>query len=255
MQQFALDQLGIPKSYVALNTPPHELKDALTHLSNLGYQGANCTLPLKEVALQCTHPDDDGRRIGAVNTVQFPSLKSINTDALGMMSCLKEIGVRPEDRVLVLGAGGSARAVHYALLVEEYRSVFATNRTTEKLKSLRAELLFSFEIVNLTDPLDFDFIIDATSANALGEKLSLNWSGFENPPNVFSLMYGNTGPSMASTPFLIEAAAHGCKVFDGRLLLASQGILSLAFWLGNLTPGQIDLGYRAMKSALGISEF
>lgn len=252
MQMAAIGALGLDHSYFAIRVPKAEFQAALVHLAQLGYRGANCTVPLKEEAFRLTHPDLASQRVGAVNTIQLNSLESTNTDEPGLMSTLQSIGVDSTWKVAVLGAGGSARSVHECLRKIGVKNIFAANRTTSKLETLKRDLGVDLHCLDLNQIPIVDLVIDTTSANALGEVLAINWDQIQPETTVFSLMYNGTSPAMDSTEFLKQAATKTSHIFDGRVLLVAQGVLSLQFWLGPFTPQQIEIALKAMNRAVGL---
>ncbi|RYG24256.1 shikimate dehydrogenase, partial [bacterium] len=109
MHNAAFKALGLDFKYVAVHVPPGEVKAALSHLAELGYQGINVTVPHKEEAIGwCLHVDKFVTEVQAVNTIDLERKAGINTDAGGFLATLPEL---PTKTALVLGAGGSARAL------------------------------------------------------------------------------------------------------------------------------------------------
>jgi shikimate dehydrogenase len=146
-QNRVFEHLGLNAVYVPFEVKPENLKTALEGLKALGIKGVNITIPHKENVLELVdYADEHAKNIGAVNTVKFGErTEGYNTDWVGFLKSLKEI--LPElkgKRVLVLGAGGSARAVLYALK-REGAQVFLWNRTKEKAKLLSQS--FGVEVV------------------------------------------------------------------------------------------------------------
>lgn len=136
MHQAAFTALGLPLRYVALRVPQGELVNALEFLIELGYQGVNLTLPLKAEGMAlATSADEFSKRCGAINTIALPSMNAINTDGLGFLEALRVWNLPHPTNALVMGAGGSARAVVLALSEEDHR-VKLWNRTQSKAVSL-----------------------------------------------------------------------------------------------------------------------
>ncbi|HEU4752810.1 MAG TPA: shikimate dehydrogenase, partial [Armatimonadota bacterium] len=119
MQNAALRAMGVDGVYVAFDVSPADLPDAVRGLRALGVSGVNCTIPHKEALLGLADEiSEEAAFIGAANTLVFRDGRTVahNTDAPGFLAALREAGVRPEgQRAVVLGAGGSARAVAVAL--------------------------------------------------------------------------------------------------------------------------------------------
>ena len=126
--------------YDAMSIPPDILRLGLREPKNHGYVGINVTVPHKEAIMEYVRPDEKARAIGAVNTVDFRNNMGTNTDADGLINDLSanQVVVRGQ-RVLVLGAGGAARAAVYGLL-REGADVAIVNRTKSRADKLVAQL-------------------------------------------------------------------------------------------------------------------
>ncbi|MCX7801174.1 MAG: shikimate dehydrogenase [Fimbriimonadales bacterium] len=236
MHAAALQAMGLSLSYVAVRVPPGEVAPALEHLAGLGYRGANCTVPHKAEALAaCRSADPFARRVGAVNTVRLPTLEGTNTDGPGFLDTLGPLGMPRGSRVLVLGAGGSARAVAAALEDAGYR-LRLWNRTRERAEALVRELGLSADLSEHPDPSGCRLIVNTTSASLHGSEVSLDWGRVEPDAVAYDLMYGES-----PTPFLLRAARSGLRTLDGRPLLAAQGARSLEWWLGAQAPRRVLL--------------
>src|SRR6516164_9844860 len=120
IHRYWLRELGIAGGYVIEAVPPDELQDFVFRLSLRGFVGANVTIPHKERALVLSKPDERARAVGAANTLWFADgeLRSTNTDVEGFINNLDASapGWDRADEALVLGAGGSSRAVVFGLL-------------------------------------------------------------------------------------------------------------------------------------------
>src|SRR5882672_2205670 len=122
--------------------PPAKFKDFVNHLREHGYIGGNVTVPNKQAALALTEPDERARAVGAANTLWYDgdTLRSTNTDVEGFLANL-DAATPGWDRGLetaaVLGAGGGARAVIFALLAREVGRVYVINRTRERAEVLK----------------------------------------------------------------------------------------------------------------------
>ncbi|MEJ5170669.1 MAG: shikimate dehydrogenase [Fimbriimonadales bacterium] len=231
MHAAALRALGIEARYVAIRVPRGEVSRCLARLADLGYVGVNCTVPHKAEALvACASVDPFARRVGAVNTVRLDRIEGTNTDGPGFLDTLRPLRLAEGSRVLVLGAGGSARAVAAALAEAGFR-VALWNRTAERAEALVGEVGLEAELMPTPDPHGCSLIVNTTSAGLRGEPLSLDWSRAPADAVAYDLMYGDE-----PTPFLKAAASLGLRVVDGRPLLAAQGARSLEWWLGVQAP-------------------
>src|SRR5690606_18082845 len=118
--------------YELLPVPPDIVRLALREFRNHGYVGVNVTVPLKELVMPHVRPDERAQAIGAVNTITLRDLSATNTDVPGFMDDLKANGVDVAGkRVIVLGAGGAARAAVYGL-AQAGAVIAVVNRTPER---------------------------------------------------------------------------------------------------------------------------
>lgn len=255
MQNAAFEALGLNVEYRALDVPPDALAAAVERLRDAPYLGANVSVPHKQaVALLVDELTPEARAIGAVNTVvrSGPRLLGHNTDGHGFLRALSELDSvpRPGERCVVLGAGGAARAVVWALAGAGARvGVFARN--PERTGKLVGSLARALEQARL-DPGLVRALPDAVSA--LGEaRLLVNGTsvGMSGGPDetglplllpadlerlrddaaVVDLVY-----RPAETPLLRAAAARGLKRQNGLPMLIWQGALALEAWTGQAAP-------------------
>lgn len=137
MHNAAFEALGMNDwLYDAMSIPPDILRYGIREPKQHGYIGINVTVPHKEAIMEYVRPDDKARAIGAVNTIDFRTMLGTNTDADGLIDDLKANHVPISgERVLVLGAGGAARAGVYGL-VEAGAEVAIVNRTKSRADNL-----------------------------------------------------------------------------------------------------------------------
>ncbi|MGJ5068963.1 shikimate dehydrogenase [Bradyrhizobium oligotrophicum] len=135
-----LHELGIVGGYTIEAVPPEELANFVTHLDRRGFVGANVTIPHKERVLELTEPDARARAVGAANTLWYEDriLRATNTDVEGFIGNLDAAapGWDRTDEALVLGSGGSARAVVFGLLERGIGRVHVVNRTAARAQAL-----------------------------------------------------------------------------------------------------------------------
>ena len=226
MHNAAFKELGLDFKYVAVHVLPGEVKEALSHLAELGYQGINVTVPHKEEAIGwCLHVDRFVTEVQAVNTIDLERHAGINTDANGFLATLPDV---PGKSALVLGAGGSARALARALVREGW-TVRIHNRTAEKATALAAAV--GAQTADQPDPTGANLILNTTSASLGGEELPVLWDKADSGALAYDLAYGGE-----LTPFLKAAAARGLATMDGLAMLVQQGALSLEWWIGANAP-------------------
>jgi shikimate dehydrogenase len=240
MHNAALAALGLEGwRYQRLPVPPGLLAETARALGGSGFLGANVTIPHKQAALAlCDTASEAARAIGAVNTLSFApdgTIAGENTDAPGLLAAL---GESPRGlRALVLGAGGSARAVVWALR-EAGAEVAVWNRTAERARELAVEL--GVRAVERAAPAEL--LVNCTSVGlersaSEGEALNhlgLTFDQVGEYSHVVDLVY-RTG----STPLLAAAEAHGVRTLDGLEILVAQGALSLRLWTGREPPLEV----------------
>lgn len=251
MQNAALKELGLAHewSYEAIDVEPEDLAERLTAMEGEGFAGANITVPHKQAALVLSNEASDrARAIGAANTLSFSGGKVVaeNTDAPGFLAALPEPPARK--RALVLGAGGAARAIIWALVGEGAR-VEIWNRTAERAAELAREL--GAEALEGGGPLDAgerDLVVNTTSVG-MGEgglaDLNLDPGSFRAGQTVVEIVYGDGETELAAA-----ARERGATVVDGLEMLVQQGAQSLRIWLGeHYGAGKYEPPLEAMRSA------
>lgn len=257
-QQPALDAAGIPATYERWHTTAADLQGRIAGLRLPDAIGANVTLPHKEaVARLVDQLTDTARRVGAVNTVvnRDGHLLGENTDVHGFReSLLKALPDASSRAVLLLGAGGAARAVLVALADLDVESIGVANRSVDKAERLIAELVtprahpLGIDPVDLAPRIrDYSVIVNATSVGWNTDESVLDPSLLARLPAdalVVDLTYRPTG-------LLRIAAGLGLATLDGLPMLVCQGARSFELWTGHEAP--IDLMMRAATEARGVS--
>ncbi len=241
MQRAAFAELGLTDwSYQLLPVPPELFAETVRALGAAGFVGANVTVPHKEAALGLADRASPGARaIGAANTLSFAADGTIaaeNTDAPGVLDALAGVGRDPAgSTALVLGAGGSARAVVWGLR-EAGADVAVWNRTPDRARRLAAEL--GVRAVDRAEPADI--LVNCTTVGLDGYS-----TGFENPFTslpvsadalgeyacLIDLVYGDR-----PTGLLSAARARGLETVDGLEILVCQGARSFTTWTGRGAP-------------------
>lgn len=231
MHSAALAELGLAEewSYEAIDLAPDEFEPRVRAMEGEGFAGANVTVPHKGAALSLADTlSETAREIGAANTLSFAGgeIHADNTDAQGLLDALP---ASPSGmRALVLGAGGAARAVVWALL-REGTGVDVWNRTPSRAEHLCEEL--GGTSVGAPAGGAYELIVNTTAAGLRGEdpfeELPLGPDGFGSGQTVVDLVYGGE-PSR----LLVAAANAGAATVDGIEVLVRQGALSLDIWTG-----------------------
>jgi shikimate dehydrogenase len=218
--------------YQLLPVPPELFEETVRGLPGAGFVGANVTIPHKEAALAVAdEATDSARAIGAANTLTFRDgrIHADNTDAPGLLDALP---FDPAGRsAVVLGAGGSARAVVWALL-QAGADVQVWNRTSERAARLCAEI--GGRAVE-TPPATADLLVHTTSVGLRSEDpfkaLPLTVDSINGYPCVVDLVYGS-----GQTALVSAARAVGATVVDGLEILVRQGARSFERWTGRAAP-------------------
>jgi shikimate dehydrogenase len=242
MHNAALAVLGLDWRYQRLPLPPELFADAVRALPALGFRGVNVTIPHKEAALALAgEATESARAIGAANTLTFEpggAIHADNTDASGFLAALPRSAYGKT--ALVLGAGGSARAVIYALRQAGAAEIRVWNRTADRAAAVAREL--GATAVERAEPADI--VVNCTSI------------GLQNPGETFKalpLRADELGAGclvvdmvyrLGGTLFLQAAAAAGAEVVDGLEILVAQGAASLERWTGRTAPD------KAMREAV-----
>ena len=233
-----LREYGIDGSYLPFPVEPANLKVALRALPVLGIAGTNLTVPHKEAALEiCDRVDKTAWRIGAVNTViveEDGTLSGSNTDAFGFIENLKsESNWNVKDGpVVVLGAGGAARAVVAALVNRGVTEIRILNRTLDRASALAATFGENCCAAKLTDASDAlkgaVLLVNTTVLGMIGQPpLELSIETLPRGATVNDIVY-----APLQTNLLRVAAARGNPVVDGLGMLLHQARPGFTAWFG-----------------------
>lgn len=236
IHKFWLKDFGIDGDYRIEAVEPPAFADFIGSLAARGYRGANVTIPHKEQALTLSTPDARARAVGAANTLYFDKgeLRSTNTDVEGFIDNLDASapGWDAAEDVLVLGAGGSARAVIFGLIERGIKRIHLANRTADRARLLADQFGASVH------PLPWDRIETVLPrAGVLVNTTSLGMKG--QPPLAIDagLLPANaTVADLVYVPLqtgLLKAAnARGLKTADGLGMLLHQAVRGFELWFG-----------------------
>lgn len=250
MQNAALQAAGIDAVYVPFHVTPTQLCDAVQAIRSLGILGVNLTIPHKEKGCAMVDElDPTAALIGAVNTIvqRNGRLIGFNTDGLGLLRGLREeLGLAlPGKRVLVLGAGGAARAAVVALAQAGVAWVGVANRTHERAVELLAALQpkikgTAFAAVPLAGLPELsegpvDLLINSTSVGLQGEALAVPLERcVRSDGAVYDMTYGRE-----PTPLVSLARTYGLAAADGLGMLAGQGAEAFRLWFETPAPAGV----------------
>ena len=232
--------LGLDSKYIALNVDPNQLKQATKGLKALNIEGFNITLPHKEKIIRLIdNVDSLAQDIGAVNTVKNENgyLIGRNTDAIGGKQALLDAGCQIENQnVLVLGAGGAAKAICFAL-VDVIDNLVIANRTLKRATILAKELMkkkdIKIKVINIFAPTlkkeleNIDLLINTTPIGIYPNKgqSPISKDVLHNDLFIFDLVY-----NPLETQLLKDATSIGCKSLGGLDMLINQGALAFEWW-------------------------
>lgn len=250
-----IEKLGIDGRYEPIGLSPDDFIKGLRGLVSQGYRGCNVTIPHKEAALKMADSiSDRAKAIGAANTLVFKGGKihADNTDGIGFISNLEQ-GAPDWDAsagvALILGAGGAARAVVYALLQAGAPKVFIANRTVEKAQHLAdffGDKVFSTPMSEIVDVLEkTQTLVNTTSLGMLGQpSLQIDISALPKTALVTDIVY-----NPLETELLKQAKSLGLKTVDGLGMLLHQAVPGFEAWFGvrpvvDKTLRQIVLGAK-----------
>jgi shikimate dehydrogenase len=239
IHRYWLDLYGIDGAYEIEAVRPEELAGFLGSLGERGYAGANVTLPHKEEALRLAPVvDEAARAIGAANTLWLDAagrLNASNSDAYGFITNLNQEaphwnkGRRP---VMVLGAGGAARAILYGLIGQGASRILLTNRTRDRAEALAGTFGPAVSVV------DWDarnqalagcgLLVNATSLGMTGkEPLDIDVEVLPEDAAIADIVY-----NPLKTPLLAAARARGKQVVGGLGMLLYQAVPGFERWFG-----------------------
>jgi len=242
----AFNHLKLDFVFLAFHVKAADLENAVRGMRGLGIHGLNVTMPHKSTVIGCLDEvDSTVQFLGSANTIlnKDGKLSGFNTDGVGALKALQENGVELSERkVLLLGAGGAAKAIAFSL-AQEVGELAILNRASEKAKELAETLrrMFNCEVVGselspdaIAENLrDSDVLVNATS---VGMKPNLSQSivapqWLRSDLTVMDIVYNPVETKLAK-----DAKAAGAKVISGVEMLIYQGAASFEIWTGRSAP-------------------
>lgn len=257
MHNAAFQKLGMDWAYVAFDVETEKLGEAITGAQALNIKGFNVTIPHKiEVMRYLDDLDEVARLIGAVNTIDFKNLKGYNTDGIGAVKAIEEVGSIKNKNVVVTGAGGASRAISFYLAKFGASSITILNRNVKKAENLAGDVLASgltgdvksgsvSQIGNCLN--DADILVDTTPLGMDPHTDDEPIAKAENMHEdliVFDAVYNPN-----ETVLIKEAIKADAKPVYGIKMLLYQGAESFKIWTGHDAP--IDVMEEALNKHLG----
>jgi len=239
----AFRESGVNGAYGAFHVKPERLGEAIRGIRALGFRGLNVTIPHKiEVMAHIDEIDESAKAIGAVNTIvnENGRLIGYNTDGIGYVRSLKE-EAEPDlsgKKILVLGAGGAARGIVWALLREGPSEVLIANRTDARADELAA----AFED-RRTKAIPWHLLAEACGA----ADIVINTTSVGMAPHTDAvpadpdwLRPGAVASDLIYNPlttaFLQGAERRGCRIHGGLGMFVYQGAYAFEYWTGRPAP-------------------
>jgi shikimate dehydrogenase len=228
---------GLAGEYRREAVPPERFATFVRKLSEHGYAGANVTLPHKEAALALAICDDRAEAVGAANTLWLDGreLHATNTDVEGFLANLDHAAPdwdRGLDTAMVLGAGGAARAVVFALIERGIERIHVANRTLERAQALRKRFGTAVNPVRWEERNGLlagaGLVVNTTTLGMTGQpKLGIKLAGLADSAVVAELVY-----APLETALLAQARERGLRVADGLGMLLHQAVRGFELWFG-----------------------
>ncbi|MBI4331758.1 MAG: shikimate dehydrogenase [Chloroflexi bacterium] len=263
-QQAALDYHRLDARYVVWETREDRLEDTVRKIRREENWGANVTVPHKERVIPFLDSlDGDAPAVGAVNVIykRGEKLLGTNTDVYGFLQAVEQVGkfTPGGKRAVVLGAGGAARAVVYALIKSRVAFLAVANRSPLRAESLLGDLgrfagkgqeVMSVVLQDaVLEPVlrGCDLLVNCTSLGMKGsqqDQMPLIPGLIPKDALVYDLVY-----NPAETLFLREARKAGARTLGGLPMLVYQGAAAFELWTGKKAP--VDIMFEAARSALG----
>lgn len=235
MHEAWLQQNEVDASYIPIHVPRGTVEEAVRSLKTLGCSGWNVTVPHKEAIIPYLDKIDPlAEAMKAVNTVVVKEgrLHGYNTDGFGFVASLRETfpEVEADAEILIVGAGGAAKGISYALCREGFRNMTIANRTYETAKQLSDQLNVCAMTINEAEQqlAQFDIIVQTTSVGMVHsqEGSPLDVSRLKRGTIVADIIY-----NPLQTELMKRAEALGGKTMNGIGMFVHQGAIAFQHWL------------------------
>jgi shikimate dehydrogenase len=261
MHNAAFEQLKMDYVYVAFHVKAQDLKAAVDGFKALNVVGINVTIPHKQAVIPLIDKlSREAELVGAVNTLVFKEgkIEGNNTDARGFIAAMKEEGVDvPKgESVVVLGAGGAARAVVVSLALEGVKKISIANRTASRAIQLALDISqktgteihgMGLDDKRLSEAIsESSLLVNTTSSGMdLEYPLLINKDWLHNKLTVYDIIY-----NPPETRLMKVAKEKDLKTIGGIGMLVHQGAIAFELWTGRYPP--VDTMRRALMNALGL---
>ena len=252
IHNYWLKTYGIAGEYRREAVPPDEFEAFVQSLAARDYVGANVTVPHKEKALAYSLPDERAKAVGAANTLWIAGgfLHATNTDVEGFLNNLDACAPqwdRGLDNAVVIGAGGAAHAVVYALLTRRLERITVVNRTPHRAEALRERFLERLQVApweQLNDLLgEATLLVNTTTLGMAGQpELGADVGRLPSHAIVADLVY-----VPLVTPLIKAAKAKSLRTADGLGMLLHQAVRGFELWFGRKPEVTAEL--RALAEA------
>lgn len=233
MHEIWFKENDIDASFVPVQVEPSKLKQACESLQLLGASGFNVTLPHKQAIIPLLESlDDTALLMNAVNTVVLSNkgFNGSNTDGDGFVQSLLSTDPAIDSKILLIGAGGAARGISFALKRAGFKDVTITNRTHRRAEELASETSSKAMMKADAEHIlgSFDVIIQTTSVGlAKDEALPISLEKLKSSTLAADIVY-----NPIVTPFLKRADEKGCKTLNGVGMFVYQGAIAFEKWTG-----------------------
>ncbi|MEE3490780.1 shikimate dehydrogenase [uncultured Methanobrevibacter sp.] len=258
MHNAAFQKLDMDWAYVAFDVNPNNLKSAVEGAKALNIKGFNVTIPHKiDVMEFLDEIDEVADLIGAVNTIDFKSMKGYNTDGIGAVKAIEEVTPIKNRNVVVAGAGGASRAISFYIAKYGAESLTILNRNVEKAQNLAGDVMDSGligevksdSISKIGDYVDeADILVDTTPIGMhphVNDAAIVEAGQMHEDLVVFDAVYNPN-----ETVLIKEALKAGAKPVYGIKMLLYQGAESFEIWTGKKAP--VDEMERALRQTLDL---
>lgn len=255
MHNAAFKHLDLDYIYVPFLVDENKLEKAINGAKSLNIKGLNVTIPHKtEVIKHLDSLDKTAELIGAVNTIKFDDdhAKGFNTDGIGAVKAIEEVSAVKNKKVVMLGAGGAARAVAFQILIDGAGSLVIANRTSENALNLQKELIEKLnadvKTADFGEKLekelkDADILINTTP---IGMYPNINQESLVKADMMHSnLIVNDLVYNPLKTCLLQECEKANAEAISGIKMLIYQGMESFKIWTGVYPP--LDVFKNAVK--------